>query len=51
MGPTETNHAPAVVAKKLNRSFLGTEIDPNYYKAALERLEKTNNAAPLFNIG
>lgn len=41
----------AVVAKKLNRSFLGTEINPTYYKTALERLEKTNNASPLFNIG
>jgi SOS regulatory protein LexA len=41
----------AVVAKKLNRSFLGTEIDPNYYKMSLERLEKTDNATPLFNIG
>lgn len=41
----------AVTAKKLNRSFLGTEIDPNYYKAALERLEKIKNATPLFNIG
>ena len=39
----------AVVAKKLSRSFLGTEIDPDYYKIALERIGKTNNATPLFN--
>jgi modification methylase len=39
----------AVVAKKLSRSFLGTEIDPGYYKIALERIGKTNNATPLFN--
>lgn len=41
----------AVVAKKLNRSFLGTEINPCYYKAALERIDKTSNATSLLNIG
>ncbi|MBL7198490.1 MAG: transcriptional repressor LexA [Candidatus Omnitrophica bacterium] len=41
----------AVIAKKLRRSFLGTELDPNYYKASLERLDKIKNATPLFNIG
>ena len=41
----------AVVAKKLNRSFLGTEINPCYYKAALERIDKTSDATSLLNTG
>jgi len=41
----------AVVAKRLNRSFLGTEIDPDYYKLSLKRLERTKNETALFNIG
>lgn len=30
-----------VVAKKLNRNFIGTEINPDYFKIAQERIEKT----------
>ena len=41
----------AVVAKSYSRSFLGTEINPTYYEESLKRLEKTNNAKPLFNMG
>ena len=36
----------AVVAKKLGRNFLGTEIDKKYYNDSLKRLE---NVDPLFN--
>jgi DNA modification methylase len=37
----------AVVAKKLGRNFLGTEIDRKYYNDSLKRLE---NVDPLFNL-
>lgn len=36
----------AVVAKKLGRNFLGTELDKKYYNISLERLK---NVDPLFN--
>lgn len=41
----------AAVAKRLRRNFLGTEIDPNYHKTALERIGKINDATPLFDTG
>lgn len=32
----------AVISKKLNRNFIGTEIDKEYYKKSIERLKNTN---------
>jgi site-specific DNA-methyltransferase (adenine-specific) len=32
----------AVVAKKLKRQFIGSELDPDYYKLATERIKGTN---------
>lgn len=31
-----------VVAKKLNRKFIGIEIDKNYFNMAKERIQKTS---------
>ena len=32
----------AVISKKLNRNFIGAEIDKEYYKKSIERLKNTN---------
>jgi len=37
----------AVVSLKLNRHFLGSEIDENYYKKSLERLKNINLCIPI----
>ena len=36
----------SVVAKKLNRQFIGYEIDPQYYKLSLERLSDKTSTLP-----
>lgn len=38
----------AVVARKLNRYFIGTEIDEDYFKNSLERLKKVDLCLPIF---
>lgn len=37
----------ALVAQKLNRHFLGSEIDKDYYKKSLERLKNINLCMPI----
>jgi len=37
----------ALVAQKLNRHFLGSEIDKNYYEKSLERLKNVNLCMPI----
>ena len=39
----------AVVAKKLNRQFLGFEISPEYWEQALNRIDKTETTGTFFN--
>jgi len=38
----------AVVARKLNRYFIGTEIDEDYFKNSLERLKEGDLCLPIF---
>ena len=37
----------ALIAQKLNRYFLGSEIDKDYYKKSLERLKNVNLCMPI----
>jgi len=38
-----------VVAKRYNRNFIGIEINPEYFKWAKERIEKTSVKIILFS--
>jgi hypothetical protein len=38
----------AVVAKKLNRNYLGIELNPKYVKMSEKRLERTQCQLPMF---
>ena len=37
-----------VACKKLNRNFIGIELDPKYFELAKERIEKSTFQIPLF---
>jgi site-specific DNA-methyltransferase (adenine-specific) len=37
-----------VACKKLNRNFIGIELDPKYFEMAKERIEKSTFQIPLF---
>lgn len=43
------NGVSLIVAKRLNRRFIGWEIDPNYFKIAEEELGKIKCNIPQIN--
>lgn len=50
LDPFTGSGTTAVVAKRLNKRFIGIELDPEYAKTAEERLRRTVRNKPLFEV-